>query len=208
VRVFNIRNMKAMEDLVALIAEESAQKMNYESLCRNLSIGKTHTVKEYLDFLESSFLIYRSERYLKSKASSLRKDKKIYFANVGLRNAITGTLNMRLFQNPTELGRVVETLAYEHCKRLKFNLEPGIEPKLYYWTNKKGEEIDIIMEFHGIPIPIESKYKNKIEKKVINRVNNFVEEYKCPFGIIVTKDRLDLKGNVLLIPLRIFLLIC
>jgi len=87
-------------------------------------------------------------------------------------------------------------------------LEPGIEPKLYYWNNKKGEEIDIIMEFHGIPIPIESKYKNKIEKKVINRVNNFVEEYKCPFGIIITKDTIDLKDNVLLIPLWIFLLIC
>lgn len=208
VRVFNIRNMKAMEDLVALIAEESAQKMNYESLCRNLSIGKTHTVKEYLDFLESSFLVCRSGRYSGSRASSLRKDKKIYFTNVGLRNAITGTLSMRLFQNQIELGKVVETLVYEHCKRLKFNLEPGIEPKLYYWNNKKGEEIDIIMEFHGIPIPIESKYGNKIEKKVINRVNNFVKEYNSPFGIIITKDTIDLKDNVLLIPLWIFLLIC
>ena len=76
-RMFNIRNPKALEDLTTFVASESSQTFNYENMARNLSITND-TVREYLDYLESVFLISREQFYSKSRAKRIRKQDKIY----------------------------------------------------------------------------------------------------------------------------------
>ena len=129
-------------------------------------------------------------------------------SNVGLRNALIGTLNEGLLRDNVELGNVAEMLVHEHCKRLKFCLEPEFKTELFYWRTAQGEEVDIIVELLRKPIPIESKYRNDIHKKDLKGLYQFLKEYEGSFGVVITKDRFDLRENIIYIPLWLFLLMC
>ncbi|MEA2075573.1 MAG: ATP-binding protein [Euryarchaeota archaeon] len=207
VRIFGVRDPKALEELVTLLADASSQRVNYDSLSKTLSI-KSDTLKTYLNYLESIFIISRAEFYAKSRASRIRKQKKIYVTNVGLRNALIGALNEGLLRDDVELGKVAEILVHEHCKRLKFCLEPGFKPELFYWRTTQGEEVDIVVELFRKPVPIESKYSNNIRRRNLKGLYQFLKEYEESFGIVITKDRFDLRENIIYIPLWLFLLMC
>ncbi|UCE74525.1 MAG: ATP-binding protein [Methanomassiliicoccales archaeon] len=207
-RVFNLRDPKALEELMTLVAAETSQRMEYSNLADSLSI-KRDTVSKYLDHLEMVFLISREEFYSKSRKSRIKKSKKIYFCNVGLRNALTGVLSDSLLKDYQELGKVVETLVHEHSKRLKFCLEPGIEPQLYYWKTNTGEEVDIVLEVKKKPIPIEVKYRDDVPDNILKGFNAFLKsKKKCPFGIVVTRNVLKRREDFVIIPLWLFLLMC
>ncbi len=205
VRIFDVRDPKALEELVALLADASSQRANYDNLSKTLSI-KRDTLIKYLDYLESIFLISRAEFYAKSRASRIRKQKKLYLSNVGMRNALIGILNEGLLRDNAELGKVAEILVHEHCKRLKFCLEPVSKPDLFYWRTTQGEEVDIILELFRKPVPIESKYSDDILKRDLKGLIQFLKEYNSPFGVIITKNRFDLRENIIYMPLWLFLL--
>lgn len=206
VRIFEIRDPKALDDLVGLLATNSSQRVDYSSLSKTLSI-KIDTLMKYLNYLESIFLISRTEFYSKSRSSRIRKSRKIYLNNVGLRNALLGFMNENLFQDNTEIGKVVETIVFDHCKRLKFCLDKDINAKLYYWKTEKDEEIDIIAEIFGNPIPIEVKYRNEIKDSELKGIKEFLKE-NGKFGIVVSKDIFEIRENIVFLPLWLFLMIC
>jgi hypothetical protein len=207
-KIFQIRNPRALEDLLTLIAAESSQRIAYQTLSDTLSITDD-TLKEYLDCLESVFLISRAEYYSKSRAARIRKTNKIYLDNSGLRNVLVNKLSNDLFSDNADLGKVTETVVHDHCKRLKFCLELTPDPELYYWFDNKGKEVDIIMEIQNKPIPIEVKYRNSItDDELIGMKNCLLKFKKSPFGLVVTKDLLSINGKVVFIPMWLFLLIC
>ena len=202
-----MRDPRALEELVVLLADTSSQRVNYDSLSKTLSI-KRDTLVKYLDYLESIFMISKAEFYAKSRASRIRKQKKIYLSNVGLRNALIGALNEDLLRDNSELGKVAEILVHEHSKRLKFNLEPVPKSESFYWKTTQGGEVDIIIELFRKPVPIESKYSNEIHKKDLKGLYQFLKEYEGSFDIVITKNRFDLRENIIYIPLWLFLLMC
>ncbi len=206
-KIFNIRDPKTLDELITLLADSTTQRINIDSLSKTLLI-KRDTLIKYLNYLESAFMISRLEFYAKSRASRIRKQKKIYLNNTGLRNALIGNLNEDLLSNNVELGKIAEMLVFDHSKRLKFCIEPGFEPKLYYWRTTRGDEVDIIMELFKKPIPIESKYSKNIRKSDLKGIYKFLNSQKKTFGIVITKDKLDLEENIIYIPLWMFLIMC
>jgi predicted AAA+ superfamily ATPase len=206
VQVFGVRNPKALDDLVVSLASESSSLVDISSLSKTLSI-RFDTLKKYLDHLEDVFLISRSEFYSGSRSKRIRKQDKIYLTNVGLRNVLLETMDESLLNNPTALGTVVETLVYDHCKRLRFCLA-GPPANLFYWRNSQKHEVDIVMEVFQKTIPIEVTYRGDIPAKKLRVIDEFTKKYRSPLSIMVTKDNLDFKGKTVYIPLWLFLLIC
>lgn len=206
-RIFEIRNPKALEELISLIASESSQLFVYSNMAELLSITDD-TVKEYLGYLESIFLITRSEFYSKSRASRIRKSDKIYLNNIGLRNVLLNKLNEDFFKDSRDLGKVAESLVQDHCRRLKFCFELSSNPELYYWKSKNNHEVDIVVEIHKKPIPIEVKYRNNVSGSELKGIKNFISEGLSSYGFVITKDEIDIRNNLIFIPLWLFLLIC
>ncbi len=206
-RVFEIRNPKALSALVGMLADETASRFEYAGLAKAVGIS-VDALRDYLDYLEGAFLIMRSEFYTRSRASRLRKQKKIYFGNVGLANALTGNVGPQLFQDADYGGRLVETVVADHCKRLLYSLEPGRDPVLFYWKNYRGQEVDIVATVGGRPLPIEVKYRARITGSDRRPLLDFLDDHpETPFGLMVTKNRLNLEENLLEIPLHLFLLV-
>jgi predicted AAA+ superfamily ATPase len=68
--------------------------------------------------------------------------------------------------------------------------------------------VDIVMELLQKPIPVEVKYRDSFDEKDLKGLNLFNESHEPPLSIVVTKDKLDLRGKTILIPLWLFLLMC
>ena len=206
VRTFKIRDPVAFEELIAVLARECSHRLNYSELARTLSL-KRHTLKAYIYFLKTAFLISESEYYSKSRAKRVRREKKVYINDSGIRNVAVGALNDYLLSDATELGKVVEGVVADHCRRLKFDLEPTSEIRLFYWKNKQYET-DIVFELFRKPLPIEVKYRDRIEKRDLKGLLEFSKRYRPPLKIVVTRERLDLNDNIIFVPLWLFLMMC
>ena len=125
--------------------------------------------------------------------------------DAGIRNGISDYLDDSLINDETELGMIVQGVVFDHLSRLKFNLEPGPETDIFYWNNKK--EIDFVMEVKRKGIPFEAKYRNKLPESTINEIEEFLKEKKSPVGFVITKDLFKTEGQIIKMPLWIFLLI-
>jgi len=102
---------------------------------------------------------------------------------------------------------VVEGVVADHCRRLKFDLEPTSEIRLFYWKNKQYEA-DIVFERFRKPLPIEVKYRDRIEKRDLKGLLEFSKRYRPPLKMVVTRERLDLNDNIIFVPLWLFLMMC
>ncbi|MFC1691759.1 ATP-binding protein [Nanoarchaeota archaeon] len=204
IRYFKVRNPSVLEDLFKLLARSSGSYFNLADTAHILDIQRP-TLRNYLKYLTKAYLIHSSEFYSESRRKRIRKQDKVYVSDPGVRNAVVDFLDETLINYEDEMGVVVESVLFDHLTRLKFNLEPEPEPKIFYWKNKK--EIDFILTVKRKPIPIESKYTDRIPGATIDEINKFIKDNKSPFGIIITKNRFELKENVLFIPLWIFLLV-
>ncbi|HLC31814.1 MAG TPA: ATP-binding protein [Candidatus Nanoarchaeia archaeon] len=203
VRYFRIRNPSVLEDLFKLLARQSSSSFNLVQTASLLDIQRP-TLKSYLKYLTKAYLIKSSQYYSLSRKHRIRKQEKIYVLDPGIRNGIIGFIDDTLINNDTELGFVVESVLFDHLIRLKFNLEPGPEPEIFYWKNKK--EIDFVLPVKKKAIPIESKFRNRIRQDTLQSIEDFIKEKDSPFGIVVTKEEFRVENKVLLIPLWLFLL--
>lgn len=204
VKYFKIRNPSVLEDLLKMLSKSSGAYFNLADTAKILDIQRP-TLKNYISYLTKAYLMGYSEFFSESRRKRVRKQKKVYLLDAGIRNALVDFLDDTLISSNREMGVVVEGVLFDHLTRLKFNLEPGPQPRIFYWKNRK--EIDFVINIKRTPIPIESKFTSKIAPGAFDEINNFIEEHKSPFGIIITKDYFGVKDNILLIPLWVFLLI-
>jgi predicted AAA+ superfamily ATPase len=110
-----------------------------------------------------------------------------------------------VIEDGNELGKLVETVVFNHCLRLKFNLTNKARPSMYYWR-ENDNEIDIILDCMEHVLPIEVKYRNRIDRPDVKAIREFVEKGQAPFGLVITVDKLEKDGNLIYIPLWLFLL--
>ncbi|MCI4323484.1 MAG: ATP-binding protein [Thermoplasmata archaeon] len=196
---------RVLEELLSLIAGQSGSLANNRKLADPVGLDQ-RTLTEYLSFLEAAFMISIAHFYSKSRNSRLRKQRKIYVPNPGLLNVLRGTVDRSVLNDPSEMGHTIESVVHGYSKRLAYNLSPGPSPPVYYWRDDHGHEVDVVIEFKGSPIPIEVKYRSE-PRKDLEGLHHFIQEKRPPFGIVVTRDVLDLEPPLLFIPFVDFLML-
>ena len=204
-QTYSIRKPQLMEALLVYLARNTSQMLNLETIARDLEENSA-IIKEYIGFLRDTFIISVSENFRHGRSKRVKKKvKKFYINDVGLRNVINNSFSPSVIEDGSELGKLVETIVFNHCLRLKFNLTSAAGPEMFYWR-ENGNEIDIIIDRMEHILPIEVKYRNRIDEKDVKAIREFVESGKAPFGFVVTVDRLGKEGKLLYVPLWLFLL--
>jgi predicted AAA+ superfamily ATPase len=126
-----------------------------------LSGTNVHTVKRYLDLLEKSFVIFRLNSFSRNLRKELAKSQKIYFYDVGIRNAIIRNFNELSIR--TDAGGIWENFCI--AERLKFNENHRRFVNTYFWRTYDQKEIDYIEEKDGKLICFEFKFKEGTKAK-------------------------------------------
>ncbi len=204
-RTNKVRDPVALENLFAILAKESSQIINRVQLAQTLDLRR-ETLNTYLHLLKTTFLISESEFYSQSRVKRSRREKKIYVNDVGIRNVSCALLDDQTLTNTEELGKIIETMVADHTKRLQFNLDPSRYSSLMYWREKN--EVDIVIDLFGKPLPIEVKYREQIRSSDIEGVKNFQHRVESPLSIVVTKNHIILQGPIVFMPVWQYLIMC
>lgn len=204
-RHLSVRDPTALDGLAALLAEHSGQTFEVAGLSRDLGISMD-AVRAYLGHFEVLDMAMPVEFYARSRAARLRKQRKVYFTNMGLGNALLRRLDPSLFERPDEVGRVVETVVADHCRRL-LEAQAGPGARLNYWRNAARKEVDLVLPLRRGPVPLEVKYQPRVTKADVRPVLDFLEEEeRAPFGLVVTRQELRREGRVVFVPAHWFAL--
>jgi len=198
-----IRDYDLAEKTLYLLAKISGEELNVNELLKHLQGRQYITVRKYIDLFDEACLINEIPIYSGTKLGST-KHPKIYFQDVGMRNALCGLLDAPFSE--TDKGHLAETIACDHINRLSFKLNLNIRGNVYCWKSSKGE-VDFVVRLprFRLELPIESKYRRNPESAPMRE---FLESRKQPLGLILTRDVLKLDRGVLFMPMWAFALMC
>ena len=129
--------------LVQVLAYRIGSLSTTDSLARECGLN-AGTVESYLGLLEECFIIKVLPSFARNHANELRKSKKIYFCDLGIRNSIINNFSPFSTRTPEEQGMLFEN--YFIIERIKLHSFSNPFVSHYFWRNKSASEIDLIEE--------------------------------------------------------------
>lgn len=148
-----------LDKILKALALQIGSEVSYHELSQTIGADKD-TVKKYIDLLEKAFIIYRVNALNRNVRNEIKKSKKIYFYDNGIRNALIG--NFKSFDIRTDKGALWENfIITERIKHLNYS---GFYGNYYFWRTTQQQEIDFIEEQDGALSAYE--FKTSERKKV------------------------------------------
>jgi predicted AAA+ superfamily ATPase len=134
-----IRKSEMLEILLKSLAWQVGQEVSYSELSSHLGID-VKTISYYIDILEKSYVIFRLPAFSKHVRNEIKTNKKIYFYDNGVRNALIGNYDPILLRN--DRGALWENfLISERKKQLVYQKS---QVQSYFWRTKQQQEIDYV----------------------------------------------------------------
>lgn len=152
----NIQKPDRLEKLVQALAFQVGSEVSYKEL-GDLSGLNNETVEKYVALLEKAFIVYRMPALSRNLRNELKKGRKIYFYDNGLRNAVINQFNPLELRN--DKGPLWENFLM--AERLKYLCNEGIAASRFFWRTTAQQEIDYIEERNGKMLAWEFKWKAK-----------------------------------------------
>ena len=165
-----IRKSSVLQKLLVALALQIGSEVSYNELSKTVGVDNK-TVEKYIDILEKCYIVFKLNSFSRNIRSELTKSKKIYFYDLGVRNAV-----LRSFA-PLELrqdnGALWENFFI--AERLKYNHYADRMVNAYFWRTSDKQEIDYIEEVNGELHLFEMKWNVKKQKTKLP--NLFMETY-------------------------------
>ena len=130
-----------LEKILRALALQLGSEVSYQEIGQ--LVGATsQTVEKYIDLLEKAFVLFRLPALNRNVRNEIKKGKKIYFYDNGIRNAIIG--NFTPLASRTDTGALWEN--YLISERIKFLNDDDTMADIYFWRTTQQQEIDYIEE--------------------------------------------------------------
>lgn len=140
--------------LLQLLAFQIGSEVSFNELASQLKIN-SRTVERYIDLLEKTFILFRLKPFSRNLRKEISKKEKIYFYDLGIRNAVINNFNEMELRN--DAGQIWENFCIvERKKYLQAKQERRLQ---YFWRTHDKKEIDLIEEFSGRLEGFEFKWK-------------------------------------------------
>lgn len=191
VQVNEVRNQRAMSDLLFYLMTNITSLYSYRQLVQVLGI-EVGTIKEYIRYAEMAKVLFEVRFFSYSLKTQTRNNKKIYCIDNGLRNAVSFTFS-------ADEGRCVENLVYLELRRR------GHDP--YYWN--KGGEVDFVLKNADNTLSaVNVTYTDDIPGREMTALQEFADEFgsRVRDQVLITKDTEKMDGDIQCIPLWKWLL--
>lgn len=177
----NIRRPVLLEKLLTALALQVGSEVSYNELAQIVGTDNK-TIEKYVDLLEKCFVLFRLNGFSRNIRTELKKGKKIYFYDNGVRNAILQ--NFAPLSLRQDVGALWESFFIS--ERMKANEYAGRYVKPYFWRTTQQQEIDYIEESDGSFTLFEMKWNPKRSNTRFPK--SFTDSYNVREKVIVTPD--------------------
>ena len=165
----NIKKADKLIQLLQALAMQVGSEVSFNELGQILNLDN-QTVEKYIQLLEQCYVIFRINAFSRNLRKELKRGRKIYFFDNGIRNALIANFNPAELRN--DIGALWENyLVSERMKTLEYN---RIWANKYFWRTQDQQEIDYIEERDGLLFAYEFKWN---PKKQVRFSKTFTKAY-------------------------------
>lgn len=178
-----IQKPDKMEKLLQALAFQVGNEVSYHEL--GLITGlDNQTTEKYIDLLEKAFIVFRLGSLSRNLRSELKKSRKIYFYDNGLRNAVINQFSPVGLRQ--DIGALWENfLVSERVKLLAYS---RMNVNQYFWRTHAQQEIDYIEERNGQMSAYEFKWNPKAKARISQ---TFLKAYPGAESKIITPENMN-----------------
>lgn len=128
-----------LEKILQALALQVGSEVSFNEIAQLVGADKG-TVEKYIQLFEQTFLIFTLPSFSRNVRNELKKSKKIYFYDCGIRNAVIANFNR--LEKRSDVGQLWENyLISERMKKLHYE---GAHVKSYFWRTTQQQEVDYI----------------------------------------------------------------
>jgi predicted AAA+ superfamily ATPase len=178
-----IQKPDKMEKLLQAIAFQVGNEVSYHELGQITGLDN-QTTEKYIDLLEKAFIIFRLGSLSRNLRNELKKSRKIYFYDNGLRNAVINQFNSVALRQDT--GVLWENFMVS--ERIKLLAYQRLNANQFFWRTHAGQEIDYIEERNAEMKAFEFKWNSKAKGKI---PLTFLKAYPHAAAKIISPDNMD-----------------
>ena len=176
----SLRKPQLLDKLLQALAFQVGSEVSTNELARTLQTD-SKTIDKYLDLLEKCYVIFRLGGLSRNLRTELKRAKKIYFYDNGVRNAIIQQFAPVALRN--DMGALWENFFI--AERMKRNHYSGHYCNSYFWRTTLQQEIDLIEESDGTMTAFEMKW-NPTKKVIFSK--SFTEAYNVKETVTITPE--------------------
>ena len=172
-----------LEKLLKALALQVGSEVSFQELAQTVG-SDNKTIDKYIDLLEKTFVVFRLPALNRNVRNEIKKGKKVYFYDCGIRNAIIN--NFKPVASRTDTGALWENFVIaERMKLLRYNETDATQ---YFWRTTQQQEIDLVEESSGQLTAYEFKWgKNQKFRFPQTFTNNYVGSAT----FVVTPDNVE-----------------
>ncbi len=160
-QLIRVQDLGTFQRFLKLCAGRTGQLLNLSSLANDCGI--THnTVKSWVSVLEASYIAHLLPPHHQNFNKRLVKTPKLYFLDTGLAAWLLGIQNSEQLATHAQRGALFESWVISELLKARYNA--GETSNLYFWHDRSGHEVDLLID-HGIQLsPLEIKSGQTINK--------------------------------------------
>ena len=177
----DVRRPALLEKLLVALALQVGSEISYNEIAQTVG-SDSKTVEKYIDLLEKCYIVFRLGAFNRNLRTELKKSKKVYFYDNGIRNAVIQNFAPLSMRN--DVGALWENFFIS--ERIKSNEYEGRYAKSYFWRTTQQQEIDYIEETDGQFTAFEMKWNPR--KKTTPLPAVFLKTYPVAQEAVVTPE--------------------
>lgn len=177
----NLRKPDVLDKLLRALAFQVGSEVSYNELAQAVGTD-SKTVERYIELLEKCYIIFRLHGLSRNLRNELKKAKKIYFYDNGVRNAVIQQFAPLELRN--DAGALWENFFIS--ERIKRNHYQQNYCNIYFWRTKSQLEIDYIEEQNGQMTAFEMKWNPKKSNTSIPKT--FLNAYDVKETVVITPE--------------------
>ncbi|MEM4367611.1 MAG: ATP-binding protein [Candidatus Aenigmatarchaeota archaeon] len=174
-----IRHLEKFRNLLEYLSFNNGSIIEMSSIMRELKMDYK-TLENYLSTLNFTYIIHLVSSFYKNISNEIRKSKKLYFVDTGLRNSIIN--NFLPLESRTDKGILYENFVLNELKSI-------FGDEIKYWRTTGGAEVDFVLKIENNIIPIEVKSTTKLKKGFYS----FIKKYKPKRVLVITENELKME---------------
>ncbi len=178
-----VKKPSLLVKLLQALALQLGSEVKYNEVAQLIGADPL-TVERYIDLLEQSFVLFRLPSLNRNARNEIKKGRKIYFFDNGIRNAILK--NFSPLDLRADTGALWENFLL--AERMKRNAYSDQSCNAYFWRTTGQHEIDYVEEAGGRFHAFEFKWQSK---KPVRFPATFLESYPGSQTTFISKDNFD-----------------
>ncbi len=174
---YRIEEVRALKELAFYLMSNPTSQISFNKLKEQFRLGSVNTIKNYIEYLENSWLIFTLNVYDYSIKRQQIAAKKVYSIDTGLANAVG-------FNFSPNTGKLIENLVFLALRRKTSDI--------YYFTTPAGYEVDFYLPERRQLIQVSQNMDQPATReREIRALKDAMRAFNLSNGMILSSSNMD-----------------